>query len=227
MVSQNHLKSWVFLTLTGKLEAWLAPQRAAAIARIVKAVGEPADNEIRLAADIHHACCETPHMLAVLEGPQAQRRLRLVRRILKGMEKQAGLIESDPYIKHAINKVHTPFEIPIVPRLVLKLRDVEGQLKWLAKQWCSKADVPKNQNRRPSQFEWLAGVSLPLVYERHFHRDAGRSRKKGREPYGPMIRFVEATLTELSEPMKRESIARAFTRCTPQRNAERAKRKGH
>jgi hypothetical protein len=224
---------WVFLppTSTGESEEWIAPQRAAAIARIVRAVGKHVDNEIRLAGDIHQAYCEseTPSMLVLFEGPQAQRRLKLLQRILKGVEKQAGLIESDPYVKHEINKVSSPFEIPTVQHLLLKLRNLEESLKWLAEQWRSKADVPENPwNRRPSQLEWLAGVLLPLVYERHFLRRAGRSRDmESGEPSGPMIRFIEATLKELGEQIfKRESIARAFTRYTSQRNAERSKRKG-
>jgi hypothetical protein len=232
MVARRAATGWVFLppTSTGELEEWIAPQRAAAIAHIVKCVGKPVDNKIQLASDIYQAHCEIPSFLVLLEGPQAQRRLKLLRRILKGVEKQAGLIESDPYIKGAINKVSTPFEIPTVQQLLLKLRGLEESLKWLAKQWRSKADVPESLgNRRPSQLEWLAGVSLPLVYERRFLRRAGRSRNiESGEPSGPMIRFVEATLKELGgQIFKRESIARAFTRCTSLRNAERTKRKGH
>jgi hypothetical protein len=165
-----------------------------------------------------------------LEGSQAEKRLKKLRRILKGVEKQARLIESDPLFEAAINKVSNPFEIPTVQQLLFKLRSLEESLEWLAKQWRNKADVPENLgNRRPSQLEWLAGVSLPLVYERHFLRPARRSRNMGSgEPSGPMIRFVEATLKELGgQIFKRESIARAFSRCASQRNAERTKRKGH
>jgi hypothetical protein len=225
---------WVFLppNATGDLEEWVAPRRKAAIDRIVKAVGNAPFGEMQLAADINRASHELPAYskmpidLVLVEGSDAHKRLRKVRRIRQNAEKVAILIESDPYVRATINKISTPFDIPPIKQLLLKLRSLEDSLEYLAKQWRSKADVPENlRNRRPSQLEWLAGVSLPLIYERHFLRQAGRSRNvSSGEPSGPMIRFVEATLKELGgQKFKRESIARAFTRYTSQRNAERVK----
>ena len=228
-------KDWVFLppTATGRLEKWLAPQRQAAIARIVEAVGKAPRDEMRLAADISRAYHEQPAYgekplnLFHLEGAEAQKRLKKVRRILKGVEKQAGLIDFDLYIKAVINKVSTPFEIPTVQQLLLKLRSLEELLKWLAKQWRSKADLPENlRDRRPSQFEWLVGVSLPLVYERHFSLRAARSRNLEGTPSGPMIHFIDATMRELGIAYKPELIMRAFTRLTPLRDEERTKKGG-
>ena len=172
---------WVFLppSVTGELEKWLAPRRTAAIARIVEAVGIAPDDEMRLAADIHQAYCEHPNYgeapigLVVLGASEAQARLKTVRSILAAGEKLGELIDADRYISATINKLDTPFHIPVVQQLLLKLRSLEKVLEGLAKKWRTKADLPENlKGRRPSRREWLAGVSLPLVFERHFVRRA-------------------------------------------------------
>jgi len=98
------------------LDDWIAPRRAAAIARIVKAVGQPPRDEMLMAADIFQASCEKPSALVLQEGSQAQL-VKKVRRIRKSVEKQAALIEADPYIR-------TTIEMPMVT-LALALRDVE------------------------------------------------------------------------------------------------------
>lgn len=49
-----------------------------------------------------------------------------------------------------------------------------------------------------SAFEWLAGIHLAELYERHFERRAGFSvPPNGGAPYGPYIRFATQALTEL------------------------------
>jgi hypothetical protein len=49
-----------------------------------------------------------------------------------------------------------------------------------------------------SPFEWLAGIHLAGLYERHFKRTAGYSiPASGGAPNGPYIRFVMCALTEL------------------------------
>ena len=203
---------WVFLppSVTGELEKWLAPSRAAAIARIVEAVGIAPDDEIRLATDIHRAYCERPNYgeapigLVLLGASEAQARLKTVRSIPAAGEKLGALIDADRYISATVNEFDTPFHIPVVQQLLLKLRSLENVLDGLAKKWRSKADLPENlKDRRPSRREWLAGVSLPLVFERHFVRRAGRSRNMGK-PSGPCVKFIEATLGELGLPYARE-----------------------
>jgi hypothetical protein len=60
-----------FLPATGdkQLDDWIEPQRAAAIARILKAVGRSlTTDEILLADDIHHAYIETPGLLTAAKG---------------------------------------------------------------------------------------------------------------------------------------------------------------
>ena len=56
------------------LDDWIAPRRAAAIARIVKALGQTPRDEMLMAADIFQASCEKPSALVLQEGSQAQAR---------------------------------------------------------------------------------------------------------------------------------------------------------
>ena len=74
-----------------------------------------------------------------------------------------------------------------------------------------------------SAFDWLVGVRLATVYERHFGQPAGRSRMKDGQVGGPYIRFVQATLRELGilnrgKPYSRETIARSVSRARGSRN---------
>jgi hypothetical protein len=214
----------VFLPPTGDklLDARRAPRRAAAIARILKAVGKSRVNKKRLAADIVGASMEKPSYLDVLEGSSAKSRLKKVRRILQALAKQDALIDADPYIGATINKIDWPFQVPPIKDVLLRLLRLERSLAWLSKQWRGKVDVPDNlKDRRPTEREWLAGVSLPLVYERHFLRRAGRSRNVKGDPTGPMVDFIDAALKELGLPYARESIVRAFTRLSAQRTVQR------
>ena len=68
-----------------------------------------------------------------------------------------------------------------------------------------------------SEFENLAGMALPNIFKRRFHRRPGISRNmKTQEPDGPFIRFAFQALIELDftnngRPYSREAIAKAFT----------------
>jgi hypothetical protein len=140
-------------------------------------------------------------------------------------EKQAALISADSYLSGAIGTA-VGVKAPPIWDLRIQLQSLEIQLSSLAKEWRTKIDLPPElRDRRPSEPEWLAGVSLPLVYERHFHSPAGRSRNAEGTPAGPTVRFVGATLSELSIAYSPESIVRAFTRLKRQRDKERARRK--
>ena len=215
---ENQRRQWqvgaaVFLLSTGnnELDEWIAPRRAAAIARISKTVGHSPENPDRLASDIFDACSSLPAQLDPLQARTAAQRLSKVRRILRAVEKQAALIDSDPNLRAAI-KGSRGIQLSAFTELHFELQALESSLRLLAQNWRSKADLPVAlKDRRPSDLEWLAGVSFPLIYERHFLRRAGRSRNRG-EPDGPMVRFIEATLKELGISYRRESIARAFTR---------------
>jgi hypothetical protein len=208
-------------------DAWLAPKRAAAINRILKAVGEvPTNNEIRLATDIYEAYIRAIVVLDPLEISRGAGRLEKLRRIVEAIKKLDTLVASDFFISATINKVDTPFGMPPIKRMLLDADILKNELTRFASQWQRhKADLWRGlKSRGPSELEWLMGVSFPLVYERHFLRRAGRSRNAKGEPSGPMVRFIEATLKELGLPRKRESIVRAFSRLQRQRDEERAKR---
>ena len=101
----------VFLPPTGHkaLDAWRAPRRAAAIARILKAVGKSRVNKVRLADDIVQASMDRPSSLDLLEGSSAKSRLTKVRRILQGLAKQDALIELRPL--HQRNRQQDQFVI--------------------------------------------------------------------------------------------------------------------
>jgi hypothetical protein len=214
------------------LDDWFAPQRSAAIARILSATGKSVDDDIQLkidgvqlATDIFEAYAATPSKLDLHEGSKAAKRLRKVKGIQKAMEKQAALISADPYLSKVIGKAEGIRPTPIL-ELHIELLTLEIQLSSLAEKWRRKTDLPPElRDRRPSEREWLAGVSLPLVYERRFLSSAGRSRNAEGKPGGPTVRFVEATMSELSIPYSLESIARAFTRLRRQRDEERTRRK--
>ena len=206
------------------LDDWFAPLRTAAITRILKAVGKSTDDEVQLAIDIFEAYVATPSKLDLQEGSKAAQRLQKVKGIRQAVEKQAALISADPYLSKAIGKAEGIKPPPIL-ELHIELLTLETQLSSLADKWRRKADLPPElKGRRPSEPEWLAGVALPLVYERHFLSPAGRSRNAKGEPGGPTVKFVEATLNELSIPYSRESIVRAFTRLGRLRDEERKRR---
>lgn len=203
---------------------WVAPQRTAAIARIIKSVGKhpgkhPSD-EVRLAADIYQAYIEAPLEIDPDDSSKAKNRLNSVKAILKGVENQCARIAADPYLSSTINKANGVQPAPITS-VLFQLRSLEIALSSRAQKWRSKANLPPElKGRRPTELEWLAGVSLPLIYERHFLSRAGRSRNTDGKPDGPSVRFTGATLEELDMSYSRESIARAFTRMAPFRKTE-------
>ena len=211
------------------LDEWIAPRRAAALARVIGAVGMRPHHEARLAADIFEAYCRMRTDLGVSRSSQAKNQLKKVKRILKLVDKADAMIASDTFIRARINNTSTPFELSPTSQLLLKGRAAEAELILLAKKRRveSAPTAGKLNSRRPSELEWLAGVLLPLVYERHFLRRAGRSQSAEGEPGGPTVRFAKAVLKELGlKNFKRASIVRAFTRLTPQRDEERARRRG-
>lgn len=223
----------VFMPPTGikKLDDWVRAKRTASISRIVKAVGKVPDSEESLATNIYRAFSEESALRDPLEGSKAKSRLEKIQEIINAAEKLDTLIAADPYISaKLLNRTTTnpfvstttPFEIPSMAAPHLSALSLRNELVLVAKNWLDKADLP--DERRPSELEWLAGVSLPLVYERHFRHRAGRSRNAKGEPSGPTVKFVEATLREAGVPCKRETIVRAFSRLAKQRNDERIKR---
>jgi len=210
-----------------KLDQWIAPRRAAALARIVQAVRMRPHNEERLASDIFEAYSRMRTEVGISESSEAKRQIKKVKRVLKLVKKTDAVIASDAFILARINNTSTPFELSPTNRLLLEGLATEAELTLLAKKRLVKGDLSagKPNGRRPSELEWLAGVLLPLVYERHFLRRAKRSQSAEGEPGGPTVRFVEAVLKEVGvQNFKPASIVRAFTRWTRQRDEERARR---
>jgi hypothetical protein len=218
----------VFAPPTGNVEfdAWLRPRREAEIAKIFEAVGRSSKDKIGLATDLYYAAFARRSNLDAMDGSLAKKRLKKIRRILKAIEKQVAAIDADRLISATINKTETPFRIPPAQQLLSRLRRLEMSQAWLADQWVRKADVsPTLRRRRPTEREWLAGVTLPLVYERHFGSRAGRSRNSEGEPTGPMVRFIQASLRALGMPeYSPESIVRAYSRLSEHRDQHRGRR---
>jgi hypothetical protein len=217
----NWERLWAFTPPTGDkaFDDWIAPQRTSAIGRILEAVKKPTGridlrtSEIDLATGIYRAFVEVSINLDPSESSQANNRLKKVRRILKAVQKQDVFVATDPYLSQRIKEASGIAPRPIV-QLLFELQSLENELSWLAKQWERKADLPPGlKDRRPSELKWLAGVSLPLVYEGNFRRRAGRSRNADSgEPGGPTVRFIGATLEEVGFSYSHESIVRAMSR---------------
>jgi hypothetical protein len=187
--------------MSKKFASMSPAERKAAIERIVKATGRSPDDADKLVEDICQADDDYSQTLNVKQA-EAQRTHRLLKRIRKGMANSAKLIETDPIIK----KIADSYELP---RLLEALGNFEN---WQAMRHRAKKNQGK-KSRQASAIEWLAGVSLPLVYERRFGAAVVYSRRAGDSvPHGPAVSFIEATLAELGLKYDRHSIGRALTR---------------
>ena len=207
-----------------------------AIDRILTAVGKkdvPLDlDREALCADIADASIRRDFAFDLLDGSKARSDLRLLARIRNTAKKLRSLLKANDRVKAMIRselKKPTPgpysFLSPQAPlssvhpidELTMWLLAIDGIEKMRtddAKEWrtAHKRD-PVLRGRRPTAKEWLAGVSLPLVFELHFLKKATLSRRtKDQKLTGPMIQFVGAVMTELGLRYKDESIAKAFTR---------------
>jgi hypothetical protein len=143
MTDSWHAAVSLFLPPTGTegLDKWIAPRRAAAIARIALAVGRVPHNADQLATEIFDACVEMRSQLDPLKARKASERLKKVRRILKGVRKYEELIDSDPHISAAINQAHG-VKLPPAKELLLELFVLESSLVKLATNWRDKLICP-------------------------------------------------------------------------------------
>ena len=147
----------VFRTSTGEneLDEWIAPQRKAAIAQILMAVRQSPKSEIELAGDIFEACIDMPGQLDPFQSGKAKNRLKKVRRILEGVEKCAGLIDSDPHISATIDKA-IGVQPSTIRQLLFELRTLKSTLATLVKRRRSKTDLPDSlKGRRPSRIRMV------------------------------------------------------------------------
>jgi hypothetical protein len=217
---------------------------AEAIDRILAAVGKgripPGLDRKALCADIADAYHSRDCAFDLGYGSEARARVKLLRRIRKTAEKLALLLKADLAADAMIRghleeitppwgKIASPMGSPAAPkpidqldRLLRAVAMVEKVQEHVATKWREghKHD-PDLRGRRVTETEWLAGVSLPLVFEWHFRERAGRSRSKAGKPSGPMVRFIDATMKELGLPYDAESIMRAYSLRAPLRAQQR------
>jgi hypothetical protein len=210
--NQKQLRAFTPPTGDSPFDDWVAPQRLAAIGRIIAAVGMTPNSETELSNAIFQSFIETSRKIDPTESSKASNRLKKVKRILNGIRKQMAYIGADPYLCQNIKDAVGVAPRPIIT-LFFELQSLETELSKLAAEWQDKASLPPAlKTRRPSEIEWLAGVALPLVYERNFRRRAGRSRGSKGKASGPTVRFIAATLKEVGAPYSEESIVRAMSR---------------
>jgi hypothetical protein len=218
---------------------------AEAIGRILAAVGRgyipPELDRKALCADIADAYHSRRCAFDLADGSKAQDQLKQLRRIRKTAEKLASLLSAADITVNATiatcldkitppwAKIAPPMGSPAAPKPVEQLDQwlraiamAEGLRERRAAKWRTghKHD-PDLRGRRVTEKEWLAGVSLPLVFEWHFRERAGRSRSKAGKPSGPMVRFIGATMKELGLPYDAESIMRAYSLRAPLRAQQR------
>jgi hypothetical protein len=217
---------------------------AEAIDRILAAVGRdhipPGLDRKALCADIADAYHSRDHAFDLVDGSNAQDQLKLLRRIRKTAEKLASLLSAADTtvdatiatcldkITPAWGKIAPPLGSPAAPKPIEQLdrwlraiEMAEGLRERAATKWRIAHKHDRDlRGRRVTEKEWLAGVSLPLVFEWHFRERAGRSRSKAGEPTGPMLRFIGA-MKELGLPYSDESIMRAYSLRAPLRAEQR------
>jgi hypothetical protein len=198
---------------------------AEAIDRILAAVGQrhiPPDLDRRaLCADISDAYHSRDHAFDLFHGSEARAQRKLLGRIRTTAEKLASLLKKDDAVTAMIASA-SPKPIDQLNEFLRAVRIIEKSREHVAIKWrtAHKHD-PALRGRRPTEKECLAGVSLPLVFEWHFHQRASRSRTKDGNPSGPTVRFIGATMKELDLPYDDESIMRAYSLRAPLRDEAR------
>jgi len=137
--------------------------------------------------------------------------------------RQAGILPAVPFLPSQGDPIDLTVELT---RWLLAIDEIERWRTYIIRQWrtAHKRD-PALRGRRPTAKEWLAGVSLPLVFELHFLRKAKFSRRaRDQKLTGSMLPFVSTVMAELGLPYKEESIARAFTRLKVLREKQRTRK---
>jgi hypothetical protein len=209
---------------------------AQAIDRILKAVGKehvPYDLDRQaLCRDIADAYSARDHEFDLLGGSESRQRLEALRRMRDLSKKLIALLKADVGLDGMIGAVLAragiimpgyPMSRPLtlvtfleqLHRAAGEIEEIQGRIN---KKWRGghKHD-PSLRGRRLNEKEWLAGVMLPLLFEMHFLKRAGRSRDKAGRPSGPMISFIAATMHELGLRYSPESIAKAYSLRAPLR----------
>jgi hypothetical protein len=235
--------NWSFLKLPdtapsdARERAKMADEQA--INRILNAVGAqfgpPELDKAALCADIADAQYGDLYAFEILDLPKVRCELQHLARVRGTANKLLSLLEShhrvDAMIADQLRRLTprlNPYAITLARRPIDQLRRLLLAIERVGlglanadqeRRTAHKSD-PILRGRRPSEKEWLAGVSLPLVFELHF-RPARLARTSDGKPTGPTVRFISAALKELSLPYADESIAKAITRLKPLRQKQR------
>jgi hypothetical protein len=160
-------------------------------------------------------------------GSKAQHRLKYLRRVRSTAEKLTKLLEKDAGVSAMIAGQSAKWGAGAPAQHLKQLQSavvaIEQQQESIGRKWrTAHKNSPDLRGRRLTEAEWLAGVSLPLVFEKHFGRTAGRSRDRAGDPCGPTFHFVASTLKELGISYRDESVIRAFSRRAPLRKKQSA-----
>jgi hypothetical protein len=216
-----------------------------AVDRILEAVGKqhipPNLDREALRIDIGRAYYSRDHAFDLCRGSEARDRVKRLRRWDKAVKELATEIEDDDLARAGINEFLKrlwprplsplmPSSLPLSPPPIgVFLEHLQRAIAATERLEKGKADKWRNghkhdpilRRRRPTEKEILAGVKLPLVFEWHFLKRAGRSRDKAGKPSGPMVKFIGATMKELGLPYSDEAIVRAYSLRAPLREEER------
>jgi hypothetical protein len=184
---------------------------AQAIDRILKAVGKehvPHNLDRQsLCREIADAYFSRDCAFDLFEGSKSHQRLEELRRMREATETLIALLKPDvgmdamiasALVRAGIIAPSTPMSRPLtvvsfLEQLRRAIAETEKIQQGINRKWrAGHKHDPSLRGRRVTAKEWLAGVMLPLVFEMHFPRHAGRSRGKGGAPSGPMVRFISA-----------------------------------
>ena len=213
---------------------------AQAIDRILKAVGKehvPYNLDRQsLCREITNAYFSRYRAFDLFEGSKSGQRLEALRRMREATETLLALLKPDVGIdgmiaaqlkRAGIAMPSPPMSQPLtlvsfLEQLRHAIADTEKIQQGINENWRTGHKQHLTlRGRRPTEKEWLAGVALPLCFERHFRLPAGRSRGKAGKPSGPMVRFISATMQELGLTYADESIVKAYSLRAPLRAQRR------
>jgi hypothetical protein len=188
-----------------------------------------------LCSDIADAYSARHIAFDLFGGSESRQRLKALRRISKAAKKQIALLEADvgmdamigaALARAGINMASYPMSRPLTVAAFLEqlrrgIAEIDKMQQGIEKKWRNAHERDRDlRGRRVTEKEWLAGVSLPLVFEWHLRKRAGRSRSMGK-PSGPMVRFIGAVMEELGLPYSDEAIMRAISLRAPLRAQQR------
>ena len=112
-------------------------------------------------------------------GARARKSLKRLKQVRETAEWLAVLLDTKDDAGNLIQELCGEWPKAMVSRLIVYVETLEDVL----------GDGKPSQWRNPSANEWLAGVELPCVFQEHFHREPGGSRKQGPQSWRPLCTF--------------------------------------